>query len=89
MVKISAGDEGRVSQYGNEPDLGTAFALATSLFGNNQLQVSGNIAYSSANGSPGSRLPHQLQPRRPRRSIPPGKRHDAAVVHARRAGSGC
>ena len=54
MVKVSAGDEGRVSQYGNEPDLGTAFALATSLFGKNQLQVSGNVAYSSANGVPGA-----------------------------------
>jgi hypothetical protein len=52
IVKISAGDEGRVSQLGNEPDLGTAFALATSLFGVNQLQVSGNLAYSAATGLP-------------------------------------
>ena len=52
MVKISAGDEGRVSQLGNEPDLGTAFALATSFFGVNQLQVSGNFAYSAATGLP-------------------------------------
>ena len=52
IVKISAGDEGRISQLGNEPDLGTAFALATSLFGVNQLQVSGNFAYSAATGLP-------------------------------------
>jgi hypothetical protein len=52
MLKISAGDEGLVSQYGNEPDLGTAFALATSLFGKNQLQVSGNFGYSSTTGAP-------------------------------------
>ncbi len=52
VVKVSAGDEGRVSQYGNEPDLGTAFALATSLFGNNQLSLSGNLGYSSSNGIP-------------------------------------
>ena len=52
MVKISAGEEGQISQLGNEPDLGTAFALATSLFGVNQLQVSGNIAYSAATGLP-------------------------------------
>lgn len=52
MVRISAGEEGRVSQYGNEPDLGTAFALATSLFGNNQVQVSGNFGYSTATGIP-------------------------------------
>lgn len=52
VVRISAGEDGRVSQYGNEPDLGTAFALATSLFGNNQLQVSGNFGYSAATGIP-------------------------------------
>lgn len=52
MVKISGGDEGRISQLGNEPDLGTAFALATSFFGVNQLQVSGNFAYSAATGLP-------------------------------------
>jgi hypothetical protein len=52
IVKISAGDEGRISQLGNEPDLGTAFALATSLFGVNQFQVSGNFAYSAASGLP-------------------------------------
>jgi hypothetical protein len=52
IVKISAGDEGRISQLGNEPDLGTAFALATSIFGVNQLQVSGNFAYSAATGVP-------------------------------------
>ena len=49
VVKVSAGDEGLVSQYSNEPDLGTAFAVATSLFGNNQLSLSGNVGYSSAN----------------------------------------
>jgi hypothetical protein len=52
MVRISAGEEGRVSQYGNEPGLGTAFALATSLFGDNQLQFSGNFGYSANSGIP-------------------------------------
>jgi hypothetical protein len=52
MVKISGGDQGRISQLGNEPDLGTAFALATSFFGVNQFQVSGNLAYSAATGLP-------------------------------------
>ena len=52
MVKISAGDQGSVSQFGNEPDLGTAFALATSLFGDNQVHVSGNFGYSAATGIP-------------------------------------
>jgi hypothetical protein len=52
MVKFSAGDQGSVSQLGNETDLGTAFALATSLFGNNQIHVSGNVGYSAATGIP-------------------------------------
>jgi hypothetical protein len=52
MVKFSAGDQGGVSQLGSETDLGTAFALATSLFGNNQIHVSGNVGYSAATGIP-------------------------------------
>ncbi|MCC7173826.1 MAG: carboxypeptidase regulatory-like domain-containing protein [Bryobacterales bacterium] len=52
MVKVSAGDQGAVSQFGNEPDLGTAFALATSVFGDNQVHVSGNFGYSAATGLP-------------------------------------
>jgi hypothetical protein len=45
VLKVSAGDGGRVSAFGNEADLGTAFAVATSLFGSNHLQVSGNLGY--------------------------------------------
>ncbi len=52
VVKFSAGDQGDVSQLGNEPDLGTAFALATSVFGDNRIHVSGNFGYSSATGIP-------------------------------------
>ncbi len=52
MVRVSAGDQGTVSALGNEPDLGTAFALATSVFGNNQVAVSGNFGYSTAAGMP-------------------------------------
>jgi hypothetical protein len=48
VLKVSAGDGGRVSAFGNEADLGTAFAVATSLFGNNHLQVSGNVGYGSS-----------------------------------------
>ena len=36
--------------YGNEADLGTAFAVATSLFGNNQVAVSGNLGYTAQSG---------------------------------------
>lgn len=52
VVRVSAGDGGRVSALGNESDLGTAFALATSLYGNNQIHVSGNFAYASQSGMP-------------------------------------
>ncbi len=52
VVSISASDQSQFSQYGNEADLGTAFALATSLFGDNQVRVSGNFGYSAASGIP-------------------------------------
>ncbi|MCC6862534.1 MAG: TonB-dependent receptor [Bryobacterales bacterium] len=52
LVKVSAGDGGRVSAAGNESDLGTAFALATSLFGNHQLAVAGNIGFGAQSGMP-------------------------------------
>ncbi len=52
VVKVSAGDQARVSPYSNEPDLGTAFALATSLFGKNSVHLSGNFGYSAGAGTP-------------------------------------
>jgi hypothetical protein len=52
LVRVSAGDQGYVSFLGNEPDLGTAFALATSIYGFNQVHVSGNVGYSSFSGIP-------------------------------------
>jgi hypothetical protein len=50
LVKLSGGDGGQVTGYGNEADLGTAFAVATSLFGNNQVAVSGNLGYTAQSG---------------------------------------
>jgi hypothetical protein len=50
LVQVSGGDSG--SALSATPDLGTAFALATSLFGSNQLQLSGNVGYSSGSGAP-------------------------------------
>lgn len=50
MVKVSGGDQGSI--LSNEPDLGTAFALATSFLGENQLRFSGNFGYSSGSGLP-------------------------------------
>ena len=52
IVRVSAGDATSFTDYGAQPDLGTAFALATSLFGANQLEVSGNFGYSSHTGLP-------------------------------------
>ena len=43
VVQLSAGDAQPVAGIGSQADLGTAFALATSLYGNNMLQVSGNL----------------------------------------------
>src|SRR5229473_5964270 len=50
LVRLSGGDGGQVTGYGNEADLGTAFAVATSLFGNNQVAISGNLGYTAQSG---------------------------------------
>ncbi len=52
VVSLSAGDSGAASVYGNQADLGTAFAVATSLLGANQLTFSGNLGYISPAGVP-------------------------------------
>lgn len=50
VVRVSAGDQGSV--LSTEPDLGTAFAVATCFLGSNHLQVSGNFGYSSYSRTP-------------------------------------
>jgi hypothetical protein len=45
FAQVSAGPSARPSGLANESDLGTAFAVATSLFGNNDVVVSGNLGY--------------------------------------------
>ena len=52
MLKVSAGEGPLATAVGTQADLGTAFALATSVFGNNQVQVSGNLGYGSQTGVP-------------------------------------
>ncbi len=52
MVSVSAGDQASQSSLGTEAEMGTAFALATSILGQNQLQVAGNVGYSSVTGAP-------------------------------------
>jgi hypothetical protein len=45
MLQLASGEGTPFSHAGNQPDLGTTFALATSLFGDSQLQVTGNLGY--------------------------------------------
>jgi hypothetical protein len=52
IVNVSAGDPTSLLGVGSQPDLGTAFALATSFLGSNQLQVSGNFGYAAHSGMP-------------------------------------
>lgn len=48
IFKVSAGDQDSSAAFGQQPDLGTAFALATSLFGTHELQLSGNVGYANS-----------------------------------------
>ncbi len=52
MVNLSGGDPGSLGSTSSQADLGTAFAVATSLFGRNELQLSGNVGYSAHAGLP-------------------------------------
>src|SRR5258708_1533323 len=52
LLTLSGGDPGTLGASSDLQDLGTAFALATSLFGRNQLQVSGNLGYTLHSGMP-------------------------------------
>src|SRR5712691_6673033 len=51
VVKLSAGD-GQSFTNGAQQDLGTAFALATSLAGSGRVQFSGNVGYRANAGLP-------------------------------------
>lgn len=46
LLNLSAGDPGSLGSSSSQADLGTAFAVATSFMGRNQLQVSGNVGYN-------------------------------------------
>jgi hypothetical protein len=45
MLKVSAGDSDGLGS--GQQDLGTAFALATSIYGKSRLQLSGNLGYAT------------------------------------------
>jgi len=52
LLTLSAGEGGPTTGVANQADMGTAFALATSILGTNNLQVSGNLGYGSQSGVP-------------------------------------
>jgi len=52
LLLLSAGDGALVSGFGSSADMGTAFALGTSLFGTNQLQFAGNVGSGAQSGIP-------------------------------------
>jgi Carboxypeptidase regulatory-like domain/TonB dependent receptor len=52
LLELSAGDGPQVTGIGNQADMGTAFALATSVYGNHQLELSGNLGYGTQTGVP-------------------------------------
>jgi hypothetical protein len=51
LVRVSAGDSDSFSN-GGEQDLGTAFAVATSIYGSTRVQFSGNVGYTGASVIP-------------------------------------
>jgi len=52
LLMFSAGDGTPVAGFGSSADMGTAFALATSLFGTNQFQFAGNVGSGAQSGIP-------------------------------------
>jgi len=52
VLMFSAGDGSMAEGFGSSADMGTAFALATSLFGSNQFQFAGNLGTGQQSGIP-------------------------------------
>jgi len=52
VLQLSGGEGPDMTGIGSQADMGTAFALATSVFGNNLIQVSGNLGYGAQTGVP-------------------------------------
>ncbi|HZU28315.1 MAG TPA: TonB-dependent receptor [Bryobacteraceae bacterium] len=52
VLRVSAGDSPVAGNVSEAPGMGTAFAVATSLYGNNLLRVSGDLGYGAATGVP-------------------------------------
>jgi hypothetical protein len=52
LVRISASDGAQTVGDTGQADLGTQFAFATSVYGGNHLQLSGNVGYGATTGAP-------------------------------------
>lgn len=52
VLALSAGDSAAYGTSGSQQDLGTAFALSTSINGSSRLQFSGNVGYTSSSSVP-------------------------------------
>jgi len=52
LLMFSAGDGTLVAGFGSSAEMGTAFALATSLLGSNQFQFAGNVGSGEQSGIP-------------------------------------
>ncbi len=59
VVRVQAGDSSN-GEFGGQPDLGTAFAVATSVLSTHELQVTGNLGYASRGGAPAASLRTRL-----------------------------
>ena len=56
LVRISASDGAQMVGNTGEADLGTQFAFATSVYGGNHVQVSGNVGYAASSGAPAAAI---------------------------------
>ncbi|HXJ41635.1 MAG TPA: carboxypeptidase-like regulatory domain-containing protein [Bryobacteraceae bacterium] len=56
LVKISASDGMHTIAETGEADLGTQFAFATSVYGENHVKVSGNVGYGATSGTPAAAI---------------------------------
>ena len=52
VFSLSSGEGGPLATLGSQADLGTSFALATSVYGSNRVSVTGNVGYASHSGTP-------------------------------------
>ena len=52
LFNVSAGDPADMGSLGTQSDLGTAFAVATSLYGTNKLHFTGNLGFVPHSGMP-------------------------------------